>query len=358
MRRCSSKGLLSVLALPKGMVGETAKSKRLADERNRRSEPPMRRLPRLFKLSGPERTWRTPFVAAVAVLGVVLLGIAVLVMNSGTSSDDSDSQTAGASQSTVLEANVAGVLVRIVNIEYFSTKTTLHLELKHPYLDSSRIGYLFLLNTADDVSADGFEQTGRIQTVHHRASDGIDRQEIALGAVEGLSQEVSFEIKRVCVLQDGNTPACEPRDGPWKFSWLPASGPGSPNPCGLPAGATGQPAFQTPGYLPPGYTKTEEDFQCSRSGGIAGMTTTYQAGQGSQRILQIFQDVKPGHDLDAEMKAAPATPISVGPGSGYKLTNEAGNKHSVIWSEGDIIVQVTSTNLPYQEVLRVAESMR
>jgi DNA-binding CsgD family transcriptional regulator len=298
---------------------------------------------------------------AVAVLAMVLLGVGVLAMKYRASSD---SDTAAAptpvqeQQPPALEADVAGVLVRIVSVEYSDTSTKLHLELHHPYLDSSRIGYIFGATRPSETAFEGFEASvdaGRISL--GRGQGAIERREVTLGPVQDMNQEVKFEIKRLCLFQSADALGCESRDGPWRFAWVPAQGP--PGACGQPQGTVGQVPFLTPGYLPPGFMKADEDFKCDSAGGISGVSTFYRTGTTSMPALGIQQELRPGYDLDAEMAKAPhSTPIAIGPSSGYRIRNDAGNKFSVIWLAGPLYVNVTGTDIPFEEVLRVSESMR
>jgi DNA-binding CsgD family transcriptional regulator len=298
---------------------------------------------------------------AVAVFAMILLGVGILTMNSRASSDD-DSAAAPTPvheqpQPPGLEADVAGVLVRIVNIEYSSTSTTLHLELRHPYLDTTRTGYLFLpTSNPNDVTSEGFQSVDRIQGALHRATGGIDRREMKLGAVEDVNREVAVEIKRLCLFQSADDPRCEWRDGPWRFAWVPATGPATPTPCGLPVGPA-RPAFLTPSYLPPGFARKEDEYRCG-AGAITGLAT--HAFYQSAATVMIVQDLKPGYDLDAEMTKSPTqTRVAFGGGHAYRTQNDAGNKFSVTWSAGNnLIVYVTGTYVSFEEVLRVAESMR
>jgi DNA-binding CsgD family transcriptional regulator len=297
---------------------------------------------------------------AVAVLALGLLAVGVLAIDSGPFTDDNSAAAptpAQEQQSPALEADVAGVLIRLVNVEYSSTSTTLHLELHHPYLDTSRLGYLFVFNTGSDLAFEGFESVERTQATRHRASGGIDRTEMRLGAVRDLNQEVKFEIRRLCLFPSQDAIGCDFRDGPWTFAWVPATGPLPPAVCGQPPGPVPPSGFLTPGYLPSGFARKEDEYQCG-AGGITGFTmhVFYQSGA----TLTIVQDLKPGYDLDAEMTKAPTqTRIAFGGGHAYRTQNDAGNKFSVTWSAGnDLIAYVTGTYVSFEEVLLVAESMR
>jgi DNA-binding CsgD family transcriptional regulator len=297
---------------------------------------------------------------AVAVLLMVLLGVGILAMDLRASSDNdsaADPTPAQEQQPPALEADVAGVRVRIVSVEYSDTSTKLQLELRHPYLDSSRIGYIFEPTRPNEMTFEGFQASidaGRISL--GRGDGGIERREVTLGPVQDMNQEVKFEVKRLCLFRtwDALGGGCDSRDGPWSFAWVPANGP--PRACGQPQGAVSQVPFLKPGYLPTGFTKADEDFNCDSAGGISGISSFFRTGMAA---LGIQQELRPGYDLDAEMAKAPySMPIAIGQRSGYRIRNDAGNKFSVIWLAGPLYFNVTGTDIPFEEVLRVAESMR
>lgn len=118
-----------------------------------------------------------------------------------------------------------------------------------------------------------------------------------------------------------------------------------------------QPRYLAPGYLPEGYVLTDQDFEKDRSGVTTSQTMSYQSNPKSTAALGIQQEYIPGGDVSVEMIER-STPITIAGHEGYYVVNNAGNKHGFIWSEGDIVLGVTWTDIPLDDVRRVAEMMR
>jgi hypothetical protein len=117
---------------------------------------------------------------------------------------------------------VAGIEVRIANVEYSSTSTVIHLELVHPTFEQSRIGYFFFF-APSDIKLSGFADEFPITRTIRRGVDHVDRREFRVGEVLDPTEPVGLVIERLCLLRDGITPACDYQDGPWVFEWIPGS---------------------------------------------------------------------------------------------------------------------------------------
>ncbi len=113
--------------------------------------------------------------------------------------------------------------------------------------------------------------------------------------------------------------------------------------------------FLTATYLPVGFQKDNEILRTDASG-VTSLSVSYQVDASDRRTLWIQQQCLPGGNLPAQLKTN--NPVSVGPNQGYRATNNAGNKHSINWAHGDLIVTVTGTDISFDEVLQVAASMQ
>lgn len=76
----------------------------------------------------------------------------------------------------------------------------------------------------------------------------------------------------------------------------------------------------------------------------------------SQRVW-VHQEYMPGGQVPPAWTLR-TTPASIGIYRGHLAFNDAGTKHSLIWSVGGIVLQVGGTGVPLEEIRRVAESVR
>ena len=70
-------------------------------------------------------------------------------------------------------------------------------------------------------------------------------------------------------------------------------------------------------------------------------------------VLTIDQQMRAG-GLPQSLRTG--TPVSVQGSEGFRSRN--GDEEQLVWSQGDVVITLRSPSLPFEELLRVAESMR
>src|SRR5690606_665422 len=121
-----------------------------------------------------------------------------------------------------LEAVADGVTVRLVDVEYASTSTRLHLEIERPEDVFARVGYYYRPPFDPEVHLEGFAPVDRLDiTTIGRAEGDVDRIEYGLGEVLDPGQLLVFEISRLCAAESRAQGQC--REGPWRFEWTPGA---------------------------------------------------------------------------------------------------------------------------------------
>jgi outer membrane lipoprotein-sorting protein len=110
------------------------------------------------------------------------------------------------------------------------------------------------------------------------------------------------------------------------------------------------PGFLRPGYVPAGFRPRETHT----SGGQSGKTFVrlgFESGAGGYLVLE--QQMRAGGLAESYKQGRR---VDVAGGDGYE-TN-AGTERSLVWAKGDMVLKLMSDDLPLQELVRIAESVR
>jgi hypothetical protein len=112
-----------------------------------------------------------------------------------------------------------------------------------------------------------------------------------------------------------------------------------------------QEGFLAVPYVPPGYI-TVGSGSSQQTG---GRTTSTRVSLGIEREASLFieQQYRAGGGLPG-MPAA-GTPVRVNGHEGFRT--KANGEERLVWSDGDIIVTIRSSTLPFDELMRIAEAM-
>jgi outer membrane lipoprotein-sorting protein len=110
------------------------------------------------------------------------------------------------------------------------------------------------------------------------------------------------------------------------------------------------PGFLRPEYVPAGFRPRETHT----SGGLSGTTFVrlgFESGAGGHVTLE--QQMRAGGLAESHKQGRH---VAVDGGDGYE-TN-AGTERRLVWAKGDMVLKLLSDNLPLQELVRIAESVR
>jgi outer membrane lipoprotein-sorting protein len=150
-----------------------------------------------------------------------------------------------------------------------------------------------------------------------------------------------------------------------QFRFEPPAGSRQVDPPAQPAGgsATGgsmgvgevqvPPGFLKPAYLPEGYGSTK----ATNTSGLGGVTQfsvrLERSGEGAAPAYLIIEEQMRAGGLPQSLKTGDA--VRVGGQEAFRQT-QAGELR-LVWAEGDVVVTLRTDKLPFQELLKVAESM-
>jgi outer membrane lipoprotein-sorting protein len=110
------------------------------------------------------------------------------------------------------------------------------------------------------------------------------------------------------------------------------------------------PGFLRPGYVPAGFRPSETHS----SGGLSDTTFVrlrFETGAG--RYLVLEQQMRAGGLAESHKQGRQ---VDVDGGDGYE--SNAGAERRLIWAKGDMVLKLWSNDLPQQELVRIAESVR
>ena len=110
------------------------------------------------------------------------------------------------------------------------------------------------------------------------------------------------------------------------------------------------PGFLVPSYIPTGYVLRNAGSTES-AGRISQIQRTF-GPRGSSAEVEMRQQFRVGGPLAPLM----GTPVTVGGSSGVRSTT--GDTNMISWTKGDVTVTLSSSDLPFEELVRIAESMR
>jgi outer membrane lipoprotein-sorting protein len=113
------------------------------------------------------------------------------------------------------------------------------------------------------------------------------------------------------------------------------------------------PGFLTPSYLPAGLATIGQESTSSAGGATTFHSVRLAKGRPGPTVLTIEQQMRAG-GLPQSLRTG--TPASVNGNEGFRSRN--GEEEQLVWSKGDVAVTLRSASLSFEELLRVAESMR
>lgn len=111
--------------------------------------------------------------------------------------------------------------------------------------------------------------------------------------------------------------------------------------------------FLAPSYLPDGLLNSGEVSTQAADGRVTAHEVRLARTRGGPPELVIQQQFRAG-GLPSSL--AVGLPVSVGGNPGFRST--VGGEETLVWARGDIIVTLRSAQLPFEELLRIAEGMR
>jgi hypothetical protein len=110
------------------------------------------------------------------------------------------------------------------------------------------------------------------------------------------------------------------------------------------------PGFLAPAYLPDGFLNMGESVQATDGRVTAHEVHLGRRGGGAELVIR--QQFRAGGLPD---HLATGQPISVGGRPGYR--SSVSGEETLVFAAGNVVVTVSSAGLPFEELLRVAESL-
>jgi outer membrane lipoprotein-sorting protein len=110
--------------------------------------------------------------------------------------------------------------------------------------------------------------------------------------------------------------------------------------------------FLTPGYVPGSYVTQMTESSYAGAGDIATRHLA-RLEAGEDGYLEIEQQFRAGGLAESQRTG---DSVSIGGVQGYDQS--AGGVTRLVWANGDVVVRLSSDSLPFDELTRIAESMR
>ena len=106
--------------------------------------------------------------------------------------------------------------------------------------------------------------------------------------------------------------------------------------------------FHTPGYVPRGFVSRSGANSANREG-VKTDRSTWELGDKSFEVSQVL---RPSGPLSTPI----GTPVAAGEFNAVWVTR--GDRIELAWNAGDLAITVSSSDLPLEELVRIAESLR